>query len=242
MLGPSVDDENILKEVECTEALMHFLGMPWKVIFAVIPPRHMCGGWLAFVIALAVIGAVTTVVGELATMLGCTVGLKVSATAITLVAMGTSLPDTFASKAAAQSSPTADSAIVNVTGSNSVNVFLGMGLPWVLGTAYWHFKFDGAAYEQPAGSLAFAVIIFLICSLVCLAVLALRRLCVKGELGGAEPARTGSAILLAGLWVVFIVGCFFEIYAIGGFTVPESILGPKFYSDQYPEKYPKPIS
>ena len=238
MLGPSVDDENILKEVECTEALMHFLGMPWKVIFSIIPPRHMCGGWLAFFIALAVIGAVTTVVGELATMLGCTVGLKVSATAITLVAMGTSLPDTFASKAAAQSSPTADSAIVNVTGSNSVNVFLGMGLPWVLGTIYWKVVFD-ADYEQPAGSLAFSVIVFLICSLICIAILICRRVVVKGELGGAEPIRTCTSIILAGLWVFFIVCCFFEIYAIGGFVVPESILGPKFYSDVYPQKYPK---
>ena len=238
MLGPSVDEDNILQDVECTEALMHFLGMPWKVVFSVIPPRHMCGGWLAFVIALAVIGAVTTVVGELATMLGCTVGLKVSATAITLVAMGTSLPDTFASKAAAQSSPTADSAIVNVTGSNSVNVFLGMGLPWVLGTIYWKVVFD-ADYEQPAGSLAFSVIVFLICSLICIAILICRRVVVKGELGGAEPIRTCTSIILAGLWVVFIVCCFFEIYAIGGFTVPESILGPKFYSDVYPQKYPK---
>ena len=101
MLGPSVDEDIIVKDVDCTEALLHFLGMPWKVIFSVIPPRDIWGGWLAFVIALAVIGVVTTVVGEIATILGCTVGLKVSATAITLVAMGTSLPDTFASKAAA---------------------------------------------------------------------------------------------------------------------------------------------
>jgi len=32
---------------------------------------------------------------------------------------------------------TADAAIGNVTGSNSVNVFLGLGLPWALATTYW---------------------------------------------------------------------------------------------------------
>ena len=78
--------------------------MPWKVFFSLIPPRHYCGGWAAFIIALALIGVVTTVVGELATILGCTVGLRIPATAITLVAMGTSLPDTSASKIAAETS------------------------------------------------------------------------------------------------------------------------------------------
>jgi Ca2+/Na+ antiporter len=41
--------------------------------------------------------------------------------------MGTSLPDTFASKIAAKNEKTADNAIGNITGSNSVNVFLGLG-------------------------------------------------------------------------------------------------------------------
>ena len=54
--------------------------------------------------------------------------------------MGTSLPDTFASKIAAQNEKTADNAIGNVTGSNSVNVFLGLGLPWVLAAIYWQLK------------------------------------------------------------------------------------------------------
>ena len=51
--------------------------------------------------------------------------------------MGTSLPDTFASMIAAQKELTADNAIGNVTGSNSVNVFLGLGLPWVVASIYW---------------------------------------------------------------------------------------------------------
>lgn len=52
--------------------------------------------------------------------------------AITFVALGTSLPDTFASKTAAVQEKYADNAIGNVTGSNSVNVFLGLGLPWFI--------------------------------------------------------------------------------------------------------------
>jgi len=56
--------------------------------------------------------------------------------AITFVALGTSLPDTFASKTAAANEKNADNAIGNVTGSNSVNVFLGLGLPWVIAAIY----------------------------------------------------------------------------------------------------------
>jgi len=83
------------------------------------------------------IGAVTLVIGEIATVLGCVMGLDESVTAITIVALGTSLPDTFASMTAAKTSEYADSAIGNVTGSNSVNVFLGLGLPWTIATIYW---------------------------------------------------------------------------------------------------------
>ena len=55
------------------------------------------------------------------------------------MALGTSLPDTFASKAAAANEKNADNAIGNVTGSNSVNVFLGLGLPWVI-AAFYHYS------------------------------------------------------------------------------------------------------
>lgn len=37
---------------------------------------------------------------------------------------------------AARTSKYADSAVGNVTGSNSVNVFLGLGLPWVMSAQY----------------------------------------------------------------------------------------------------------
>lgn len=94
----------------------------------------------AFVISLAYIGLVTGIVGEIATVLGCVLDIQQSVTAITFVALGTSLPDTFASMTAARQSEYADSAIGNVTGSNSVNVFLGLGLPWAIASTYWYSK------------------------------------------------------------------------------------------------------
>ena len=52
------------------------------------------------------------------------------------MALGTSLPDLFASRAAAMNEKYADNAIGNITGSNSVNVFLGLGLPWLIASIY----------------------------------------------------------------------------------------------------------
>jgi len=113
------------------------LSFPWKFIFAFIPPTDFCGGWLSFCISLGFIGIITAVVGDLATYLGCQIGLKDDVTAITLVALGTSLPDTFASMSAAQQDAHADASLGNIVGSNSVNVFLGLGMPWAIGAFYW---------------------------------------------------------------------------------------------------------
>lgn len=107
-----------------------------QVIFAFIPPCTWLGGWLTFSVALMMIGLVTTMVGDLATIFGCLIGLEPEATAILFVALGTSLPDLFASKTAAVNEKYADASIGNVTGSNSVNVFLGLGTPWVIATIY----------------------------------------------------------------------------------------------------------
>ena len=116
--------------------VMHFLTFGFKILFALVPPAGMAGGWLCFVFSLLMIAILTAVVGDLAGIFGCLVGLKDSVTAITFVALGTSLPDTFASKAAAVGEKHADNAIGNITGSNSVNVFLGLGLPWLLAAIY----------------------------------------------------------------------------------------------------------
>ena len=58
---------------------------------------------------------------------------------MTFVAIGGSLPDLFASRTAARNEKYADNAIGNITGSNAINVFVGLGLPWFLASIY-HYK------------------------------------------------------------------------------------------------------
>ena len=129
--------------------------------------------------------------------MGCQMTLKPEVTAITFVALGTSLPDTFASKASAVNEPTADNSLGNITGSNSVNVFLGLGLPWMIAAIYWshhaddpvlaaqwHAKYAdepwhtpdmAVGFAVPAGQLGYSVAIFTVCALICLGTLMLRR-------------------------------------------------------------------
>merc|ERR1711951_111326 len=108
--------------------------------------------------------------------------------AIAFVALGTSVPDTFASKTAAIEDETADASVGNVTGSNSVNVFLGIGLPWMIGSIYWTAKGeDGMLVQRPGDpdtGLAFSVFVFLGGALICLGLLAYRRKATGAELGG----------------------------------------------------------
>lgn len=203
MLSPKVDENDlIVAEVSLYEAMMHFVTMFWKLLFALIPPVEWGSGWPAFCVALFFIGTVTAVVAEVATVLGCTIGLKEAVTAITLVAIGTSLPDTFASMTAARTSETADSAIGNVTGSNSVNVFVGLGLPWVISALYAERHHE--LYETPPGNLAFSVMLFLITSMVCFVVLFYRRFAFGGELGGPYTSKVISAVFLVCLWLIYV--------------------------------------
>jgi solute carrier family 8 (sodium/calcium exchanger) len=207
---------------------VHILSLTWKVLFAFVPPPNMLGGWACFCGALGAIGMVTAVVGDLAAFLGCCIGLPGDITAITLVALGTSLPDTFASKVAAQQDDTADNSVGNVTGSNSVNVFLGLGMPWTIAAYYWtdqgrteewdNHMHNGKRYAtewgstypeggflMPAGSLGFSVSVFTACALACLVLLFIRRTLYGGELGGPKFAQQRDSGLMYMLWLVYVV-------------------------------------
>ncbi|CAM9547482.1 unnamed protein product [Chrysoparadoxa australica] len=214
--------------------VMHVISLPWKLLFALIPPTDIWDGKVTFVVALIFIGGVTAIIGDMAALFGCVIGLKDSVTAITFVALGTSLPDTFASKSAAEADDTADAAIGNVTGSNSVNVFLGLGLPWTMAaifwgskgeaTSDWQLRFGGptgpgcdlrapnlfqeypnGAFAVPAGSLGFSVMVFSLCAVTCIALLVVRRKVVGAELGGPTKAARLSSAVLCSLWFFYVL-------------------------------------
>ena len=165
--------------------------------------------------------------------MGCCMGLVPSVTAITFVALGTSLPDTFASKTAAVAEPYADASIGNITGSNSVNVFLGLGLPWMIAAIYWasagpaateawHARYESepwytpgmpVGFAVPAGALGFSVMVFSVCAVACLGVLVLRRAVIGYELGYAHTTSTAVGFVL--LWFFYIAASVWKSNAGG---------------------------
>jgi len=207
---------------------VHAITVIFKVSFAFVPPPAMGGGWVAFCVALAFIAIMTVLVGDLATLFGCAISLNAGTNAILFVALGTSMPDLFASKTAAQADENADNSIGNIVGSNSVNVFLGLGVPWLIAAAYW--KMSGptdkwlcrykhnenvqdwlrenpgeAVFVVPADGLANSVIVFVICAIVCLVGLQVRRMVFGGELGGPFGPKVATTCGLCGLWGLYVV-------------------------------------
>lgn len=212
-VGGSNDEDGNELPPTWFDYLMHFLTFFWKIVGACIPPTRYWGAWPAFVLSLFYIGCLTAVVEQLGHLIGCVIGLKTSVTGITIIALGTSLPDTFASRTAARQDEYADAAIGNVTGSNSVNVFLGLGLPWVISTMYHLAR--GTQYRVASGNLTQSVIIFSCVGFTCIVVLILRRKFVGGELGGKNSViRWGSSIFLFFLWFLYIILASLKAYDI----------------------------
>uniref|UniRef100_A0AAQ5Y2A1 Calx-beta domain-containing protein n=1 Tax=Amphiprion ocellaris TaxID=80972 RepID=A0AAQ5Y2A1_AMPOC len=217
--GDGDEDEEGREErlPSCYDYVMHFLTVFWKVLFACVPPTEYWNGWACFFVSISVIGLLTAVIGDLASHFGCTVGLRDTVTAVVFVALGTSIPDTFASKVAAMQDQHADASVGNVTGSNAVNVFLGIGVAWSVAAVYW--KIKGKEFEVDPGSLAFSVTLFTIFAFICMAVLLFRRRpSIGGELGGPRVPRLLTTLLFLGLWFLYILFSSLEAYChINGF-------------------------
>lgn len=191
--------------------MMHYLTIFWKLLFAIVPPTDIWGGWACFVASIVMIGVLTMVIGDVASHFGCTIGLADSVVAITFVALGTSLPDTFASKVAAVGDEYADSSIGNVTGSNSVNVFLGLGVAWSIAAIAKAAR--GVKFIVPAGNLGFSVVIFCVTAVTAIAVMMLRRSKrVGGELGGAKSYKLPTSLFFCFLWIFYIVMSSLQTY------------------------------
>ncbi|XP_006638583.2 sodium/calcium exchanger 1 isoform X2 [Lepisosteus oculatus] len=211
--GEDDDDDECGEEKlpSCFDYVMHFLTVFWKVLFAFVPPTEYWNGWACFIVSICMIGLLTAFIGDLASHFGCTIGLKDSVTAVVFVALGTSVPDTFASKVAAIQDQYADASIGNVTGSNAVNVFLGIGVAWSIAAVYH--QAQGRAFRVDPGTLAFSVTLFTIFAFICVGVLLYRRRPeIGGELGGPRTPKILTTMLFVSLWLLYILFSSLEAY------------------------------
>ncbi|XP_029601456.1 sodium/calcium exchanger 1, partial [Salmo trutta] len=125
---------------------------------------------------------------------------------------------TFASKVAAIQDQYADASIGNVTGSNAVNVFLGIGVAWTIAAVFWRSK--GQVFRVDPGSLAFSVTLFTVMACICVMILLYRRRAsvAGGELGGPRTTKIITSLVFLFMWLIYILLSSLEAYChIPGF-------------------------
>jgi len=107
----------------------------------------------------------------------------------------------------------ADNSVGNVTGSNAVNVFLGVGIAWSIAAIYW--ESQGMNFEVQPGSLGFSVTLFCAEALIAILILLLRRNpSVGGELGGPRSVKTITSGIFVFFWVTFVMISALEAYKV----------------------------
>ncbi|XWS36166.1 hypothetical protein CRYUN_Cryun20dG0061700 [Craigia yunnanensis] len=92
--------------------------------------------------------------------ISCVTGINAYVIAFTALAAGTSWPDLVASNIAVECQITADSAIANITCSNSVNIYVGIGIPWLIDTAYTFIASGEPLRIENADELSFPLLVF----------------------------------------------------------------------------------
>lgn len=217
----------------------HILCLPWNVLFSLVPPVSYFGGWVCFLSSLVFLFFIAAILTDLAEMFGCVVEVADIVTAITFVSVGTSVPDLFTSLSAARQEPTADASVVNVTGSNSVNVFLGIGLPWTISAVYWKVngrtpeweaRYPEVAARMPGNEaalvvdslhLGYGVLIFTSATVACISILLLRRKLLGAELGGPFMPKVCTFIGFLIFWFGFIVVVSYRSIRLGKATKVE---------------------
>ena len=115
---------------------MWALSLPWYAAFQLtIPP---CGEkkwekWyiVSFAMSIAWIGFITHWMVEWCVRIGCILKIPAVVMGTTVLAAGTSIPDALSSIAVAKDG-LADMAVANAVGSNVFDIWLGLGLPWLL--------------------------------------------------------------------------------------------------------------
>ncbi|KAJ0808236.1 putative sodium/calcium exchanger membrane region [Helianthus annuus] len=185
--------------------LWHMLVAPWRLLFAFVPPCEIAHGWIAFICSLMFISGIAYIVTRLSDLISCVTGINAYVIAFTALASGTSWPDLVASKIAAERQTTADSAIANITCSNSVNIYVGIGVPWLIDTAYNLIAYGEPLYIENASGLSFSLLVFFSTSVGCISVLVLRRVVFGGELGGPRVWAWITCAYFMLLWLVFVV-------------------------------------
>merc|ERR1719262_1193139 len=104
---------------------------PIEVLWRYTTPSPKTGACTCFLLSLVNIAWNTYIMVDAASRFGEIVGIPPLFMGLVFLAAGTSIPDAFASMAAARKGE-GDMAVSNALGSNIFDILLGLGLPWLI--------------------------------------------------------------------------------------------------------------
>lgn len=130
------EDEGFEWPKSKTDVPLHLLSLPWRYAFHCTIPkcdssRH--ANWIAvsFLASILWISMISYWMVSWASRVGCIFGIPEVVMGTLVVAAGTSIPDALGSIAVAKAGE-GDMAVANAIGSNIFDIWLGLGLPWLI--------------------------------------------------------------------------------------------------------------
>lgn len=86
-----------------------------------------------------------------------------------------------------------------------MNIYVGIGIPWLINTLYNFVVYNEPLRIQNAQGLSFSLLVFFSTSVGCIGVLVFRRLTLGAELGGPKLWAWLTCVYLMLLWLIFAV-------------------------------------
>jgi hypothetical protein len=92
-LGPSIDSADAIEEVSWWRAFSHFIAMPWKVLFGVIPPKRYLGGWATLILCSVLTCLMVYFIMEVIRNVDCFLGIKPTILGLVVFAVLAAIPE-----------------------------------------------------------------------------------------------------------------------------------------------------
>lgn len=184
------DDVALEEEVETK--VRKGLGLfSYRILKVFIPdPRHKPKLYMAsFALAIAAIGLLSYVLVDQVVVIAGILDINATFLALTVVAAGTSVPDTIGSMVVAKQGR-GDMAVSNAVGSNVFNILFGLGIPWLVFLAL-----GNDAIQVSTANLTSSVLLLLATVIAILFLLFVRRWRIGQK----------SGLVLIGLYVAYCV-------------------------------------
>ncbi|GMH41821.1 hypothetical protein BSKO_09731 [Bryopsis sp. KO-2023] len=132
------------------------LSLPWYAAFTVTVPNCKKDKWqtwylATFTMSIVWIGGISWYMVEWAADIGCILGIPDAIMGVTVLAAGTSIPDAMSSIVVAKQGM-GDMAVANAVGSNVFDIWLGLGLPWMIVIPFTGEKSDSGRFNAVKNS------------------------------------------------------------------------------------------